>query len=94
MRRQPAQFVIEHGKKFLRHVLGRLTAFGGLQDFRDFIHRPAERVAQQENSKPITGASLFTGAGDLSAYQVANGGASMSHGVEDDVDSEGIRAFL
>ena len=37
MRRQPTQFVINQGKKFLRHVFGCVSTFGGLQDFRDFI---------------------------------------------------------
>jgi hypothetical protein len=42
MRRQPAQFIIDQGQKFLRHVFHGRSAFGGSQDFRDFIHRLAK----------------------------------------------------
>jgi hypothetical protein len=42
MRRQPAQFGIDQGEKFLRHVFGSFSAFGGSRDFGDFIHRLAK----------------------------------------------------
>jgi hypothetical protein len=65
---QPAQFVIDQGKKFLRQVFGCFSTFGGSQDLGDFIHRlvkPGCRFRGKKNpnrsqERDFSGAGAFT----------------------------------